>query len=68
MKELYRISTIWTQNHVYFASRLKTNAVYTVIELMRNHYRKKEIAKVFSDEIIELELLKTQREINKQRS
>jgi len=51
----YHQFALWTQNKVYFVSRLKTNAVYTVIEVRRNHYRKKGIAKVLSDEIIEME-------------
>jgi len=40
---------------VFFVTRLKTNAVYTVIEVNRVHYRKKDQAKVLRDEIIELE-------------
>ncbi|MCK4345904.1 MAG: IS4 family transposase, partial [Bacteroidales bacterium] len=51
----YHQFALWTQNQVYFVSRLKTNAVYTVIEVTRRHYRKKGKAKVLSDEIIELE-------------
>jgi len=51
----YHQFALWTQKQVYFVSRLKTNAVYTVIEIKRVHYRKKEQAKVLRDEIIELE-------------
>jgi len=51
----YHQFALWTQNQVYFVSRLKTNAVYTVIEVTRNHYRKRGVAKVLSDEIIEME-------------
>jgi len=51
----YQQFALWTQNQVYFVSRLKSNAVYTVIEVKRTHYRKKGVAKVLSDEIIELE-------------
>jgi len=46
---------IWTQNSVYFVCRLKSNAIYKVVEVMRTHNRKKGIAKVLKDEIIELE-------------
>ena len=46
---------IWTQKQVFFVTRLKTNAVYTVIEVKRVHYRKKDKAKVLRDEIIEME-------------
>jgi hypothetical protein len=51
----YQQFALWSQNQVYFVSRLKTNAVYKVIEVTRKHYRKKGIAKVLSDEIIEME-------------
>lgn len=51
----YQQFAFWTQKQVYFVSRLKKNAVYTVIEVIRRHYRKKGEAKVLSDEIIELE-------------
>jgi hypothetical protein len=51
----YHQFAIWTQKQVFFVTRLKTNAVYTVIEVMRVHYRKKGIAKVLRDEIIEME-------------
>lgn len=51
----YHQFAIWTQQQVYFVTRLKKNAVYTVVEELRKHYRKKGQAKVLSDEIIELE-------------
>jgi IS4 transposase len=51
----YHQFALWTHNQVYFVSRLKKNAVCTVIEVTRRHYRKKGEAKVLSDEIIELE-------------
>jgi IS4 transposase len=51
----YHQFALWTQNQVYFVTRIKSNAVYTVIEIKRSHYRKKGQAKVLSDEIIELE-------------
>jgi adenylate cyclase class IV len=51
----YHQFAIWTQRQVFFVTRLKTNAVYTVLEINRVHYRKKEVAKVLRDEIIELE-------------
>ena len=51
----YHQFALWTQSQVYFVSRLKTNAVYTVIEVSRVHYRKKGQKKVLRDEIIELE-------------
>lgn len=51
----YHQFAMWTQKQVYFVTRMKKNAVFTVIEVKRNHYRKRGQAKVLSDEIIELE-------------
>ena len=51
----YHQFAIWTQKQVFFITRLKKNAVYTVIEINRVHYRKKGVAKVLRDEIIEME-------------
>jgi len=51
----YHQFALWTQNQVYFVTRIKSNAVYTVIEVKRGHYRKQGQAKVISDGIIELE-------------
>ncbi len=51
----YHQFALWSQKHVFFVTRLKKNAVYTVIEVTRMHYRKKGQAKVLRDEIIELE-------------
>jgi hypothetical protein len=51
----YHQFALWTKQRVYFVTRLKKNAVYTVIEELRKHYRKKGQAKVLSDEIIEFE-------------
>jgi len=51
----YQQFAIWTEKQVYFVTRMKKNAVFTVMEVKRTHYRKKGQAKVLSDEIIELE-------------
>jgi hypothetical protein len=51
----YHQFALWTNQQVYFVTRLKKNAVYTVVEVHCKHYRKKGQAKVLSDEIIELE-------------
>lgn len=50
----YHQFALWTNQQVYFVTRLKKNAVYEVIEVSRNHYRKKGQAKVLRDEVIEL--------------
>jgi hypothetical protein len=51
----YHQFALWTQKRVYFVTRMKKNAVYTVIKVNREHYRKKGKAKVLRDEIIEME-------------
>lgn len=51
----YHQFALWTGQQVYFVTRLKKNAVYTVVEELCKHYRKKGQAKVLSDEIIELD-------------
>ncbi|NJK86747.1 MAG: IS4 family transposase [Bacteroidales bacterium] len=51
----YQQFALWTEKQVYFVTRMKKNAVFTVIEVKRTHYRKKGQAKVLSDEIIQLE-------------
>jgi len=51
----YQQFALWTEKQVYFVTRMKKNAVFTVIEVKRAHYRKTGQAKVLSDEIIELE-------------
>jgi len=51
----YHQFAIWSQNQVFFVTRLKKNAVYTVIEVNCLYYRKKGKAMVLRDEIIELE-------------
>lgn len=51
----YHPFALWTQRRVYFVTRMKKNAVYTVIDVKREHYRKHGQAKVLRDEIIELE-------------
>jgi hypothetical protein len=51
----YQQFALWTDKQVYFVTRMKKNAVFTVIEVKRTHYRKMGQAKVLSDEIIELE-------------
>jgi len=50
----YHQFALWTNQQVYFVTRLKKNAVYEVVEVKRNHYRKRGKAKVLRDEVIEL--------------
>lgn len=47
----YHQFALWTEQQVYFVTRLKKNAVY---EVKRVHYRKKGKAKVLRDEVVEL--------------
>jgi len=51
----YHQFALWTKNKVFFVTRQKSNAVYTVIETKRKHNKKKGVAKVLKEEIIELE-------------
>lgn len=51
----YNQFALWSTQQVFFVTRLKKDAVYTVMELHRKAYRKKGKAKVLRDEIIELE-------------
>ena len=51
----YHQFAVWSEKQVFFVTCLKKNAVYTVMEVNRVHYRKKGKAKVLRDEIIELE-------------
>jgi len=38
---------LWTTQHLYFITRMKKNAVYTVIEVKKAHYHKKGKAKAY---------------------
>lgn len=51
----YHQFAVWTSNSVYFVTRLKKNAVYTVVENLREQGRVKGKAMVLKEEIIELE-------------
>ncbi|WP_430812873.1 MULTISPECIES: IS4 family transposase [unclassified Carboxylicivirga] len=51
----YHQFAMWTNQQVYFVTRLKKNAVFTVIETHKTAYRKKGVAKVLKDQTIELE-------------
>jgi len=51
----YHQFALWTKQKVYFVTRIKKNAVYTVIETHLKVYRKKGVAKVLLDQTIELE-------------
>ncbi len=62
----YHQFALWTNLQVYFVTRLKKNAVYTVIETHKTGYRKKGIAKVLKDQTIELEYYPENEEEGKQ--
>ena len=51
----YHQFALWTEKNVFFVTRLKTNAVYQIVETHRVHYKKKGQAKVLRDETIEFE-------------
>lgn len=50
----YLMFARWTEKRIYFVTRMKKNAVYTVKTTLRKHYRKKGQAKVLRDEIVAL--------------
>jgi hypothetical protein len=50
----YRQFAIWTKDNIYFVTRQKTNAVYTVIETIVNTAGIKNKAMVYKEEIIEV--------------
>jgi len=51
----YHQFALWTSKMVFFVTRLKKNAVYTVIETLREHKKEKGKAMVLREEIIEIE-------------
>lgn len=51
----YHQFALWTKKNVFFVTRIKKNAVYRVIEVLRVHEREKGKAMVLREEIVELE-------------
>jgi IS4 transposase len=51
----YMQFALWTEKQIFFVTRMKKNAVYTVIETVQEHERIKGKAMVIKEEIIELE-------------
>ena len=51
----YHQFALWTMKSVFFVTRIKKNAVYTVIETLREHKKEKGKAMVLREEIIEIE-------------
>ena len=51
----YHQFALWTTKKIYFVTRIKKNAVYTVVEILREHTAIKGKAMVLKEEIIELE-------------
>jgi hypothetical protein len=51
----YHQFALWTSKSVYFVTRIKKNAVYSVIEVLREHTKEKGKAMVLREEIIEIE-------------
>lgn len=50
----YHQFALWTQHQVYFVTRLKKNAIYTIVETHKTGYYKKDMAKVLKDQTIEI--------------
>jgi hypothetical protein len=51
----YHQFALWTSKSVFFVTRIKKNAVYTVIKTLREHKREAGKAMVLREEIIEIE-------------
>lgn len=51
----YNQFALWTSKSVFFVTRIKKNAVYTVIETLQEHKKEKGKAMVLREEIIEIE-------------
>lgn len=51
----YQQFALWTDNKVFFVTRMKKNAIYTVITTLQEHTKVKEKAMVVKEEIIEIE-------------
>jgi len=50
----YHQFAVWTQKNIYFVTRLKKNATYTVIKTLSKHKKVKGKAMVLGEEIIEI--------------
>ncbi len=50
----YHQFALWTGKEVYFVTRIKKNAVYTVVATLREHQKEKDKAMVLREEIIVL--------------
>lgn len=50
----YRQFAYWTSKHIYFVTRQKTNAVYTVLQTLISTASIKDKAMVYSEELIEV--------------
>ena len=51
----YNQFALWTTKSVYFVTRIKKNAVYTVVELLQENQKQKWKAMVLREEIIEIQ-------------
>ena len=51
----YNQFALWTEKSVFFVTRIKKNAVYSVIDVLREYQKEKGKAMVIREEIIELE-------------
>lgn len=51
----YNQFALWSSKSVFFVTRIKKNALYTVIELIQQNQKQKGKAMVLREEIIEIE-------------
>ncbi len=58
----------WTQKQIYFVTRIKKNALYTVVKTLREHAAIKGKAMVIREEIIELEYTPEEKKQNEKQT
>jgi len=51
----YHQFALWTSKSVFFVTRIKKNALYTIVEVLQEHQKQKGKAMVLREEIIEIE-------------
>jgi hypothetical protein len=51
----YHQFALWTNKSVFFVTRIKKNAIYTVVEVLQEHQKQKGKAMVLREELIEIQ-------------
>lgn len=53
----YHQFALWTQKNVFFVTRIKKNALYKVVEVLREHQKEKGKAMVLREELIDIQYI-----------